>query len=100
VKEENGEMTRTHKRKITVNDRGFEWCIRGNDPEMSKGRHITIYLPESQGSALYIDPYAMELEIRPKTVRQAIEFAIKEGWSPEETWSFLFRRRMMIRNVG
>lgn len=74
-------MTHTTKRKIVVNNTEYGWCIHGNDFEC-KGRYITIYKQSVNGQTLYLDPFPWNIEIRPKTVREAILFALQNNWNP------------------
>ena len=76
-------MAHTQKRKIHVNGIEYEWCIRGNDIGVTSANHITIYKTTINGRPLYLDPYPWALEIRPKTISEAIEFALKNDWIPE-----------------
>ncbi len=76
-------MTHTQKRKIYVDSIEYEWSIRGNDLWVTSARHITIYKSGIKGRPLYLDPYPWALEIRPETIKKAIEFANKNGWIPE-----------------
>ncbi len=32
---------------------------------------------------MFIDPYAHEFEITPASIRKAVEWALKTGWSPD-----------------
>jgi len=76
-------MTHTQKRKIYLDGIEYEWCIRGNDLWVTSAKHITIYKSGINGRPLYLDPYPWALEIRPKTIKRAIEFANRNGWIPE-----------------
>jgi hypothetical protein len=78
-------MTHTQKRKIVVNDIKYEWCIRGNHIWKDTD-HITIYKddPSKTGTALYLDPFPWGLEIRPRTIANAIRFALRNNWNPEQ----------------
>lgn len=79
-------MTRTQKRKIIVDGIRYEWCIRGNDISVTS-RYITIYDPAVSGTAIHLDPFPHDLEIRPATIAEAIRFAIKNNWKPEDKGS-------------
>ena len=76
-------MKKTQKRKIVVNGTAYEWCLRGNKIWRDTD-HITIYSPTSTGAPIYLDPYPWGLEIRPRTIADAIKFALKNGWEPEK----------------
>jgi len=74
-------MTYTQKRKIVVDDIEYEWCIRGQTL-CSDTNYLTIYKPNMSGMPIHLDPYAWDLEIRPRTVAEAIKFSLKNGWNP------------------
>ncbi|WP_041598700.1 hypothetical protein [Hahella chejuensis] len=76
-------MTQASIRKIVVEGVAYNWCIRGNCLE-SRASHITVFMAEKSGQVLFIDPYAWGVEVRPKTVRDAIIFGLKNGWNPNE----------------
>ena len=69
-------------RKIVVDDEPYEWVLRDNSLSANGDRHVTVYSPSKTGQTLYVDPYAWEFDVRPKTVADAIRFALSIGWTP------------------
>lgn len=70
-----------HTRRLHIDHREFLWHINGNSIELE----VRITVGTQQGKYfLFIDPYAHDLEITPSSIRSAIEWALKEGWSPEK----------------
>ena len=69
-------------RKIIVDDEPYEWVLHDNSLSASGDRHVTVYSPSKKGQTLYVDPYAWEFDVRPKTVADAIRFALSIGWTP------------------
>lgn len=65
---------------MRVGDREFLWHISGNEVESETS--ITVGT-ESGRFFLFIDPYAHDFEIKPSSVRSALEWALREGWSVE-----------------
>ncbi|MEM7538947.1 MAG: hypothetical protein AAF639_42715 [Chloroflexota bacterium] len=82
-------MTHTYKRKIVVGDIAYEWCIRGNSLFDAKGL-ITIYKPTVRGQTLYLDGHSWHLEVRPQTIRVAIDFALEHGWMPDRKGASMY----------
>ena len=76
-------MAKTQKRKININGIIYEWCLRGNHIS-PKSEHITIYRPDKSGQILYLDALPWGVEIRPAIIEDAISFALKKGWNPEQ----------------
>lgn len=68
-------------RQLVVDGRAFRWVLPGNALDHAELVHLTVFA-EERGQELWIDPYAWELEIRPKTIAAAIRFALKNGWTP------------------
>lgn len=69
-------------RRIVVGDEAYIWYLKGDDPWMDS-KHIAIRQDQyPQGQLLLLDFYAYEFEIRPRTIREAIEFALGNGWTP------------------
>jgi hypothetical protein len=65
-----------------LDGRVFEWLLPGN--ELFTGvKHIRIRASGVRGRPIYLDPYPWGLEIRPRSIREAILFALAQGWSPE-----------------
>ncbi|TQV65700.1 hypothetical protein FKG94_28280 [Exilibacterium tricleocarpae] len=73
-------MTHTQKRKIVVAKQEYEWCIRG---DALYAEHAAIYKPNINGTALHLDILPWDVEIRPKTISEVVEFALKNSWNPE-----------------
>ncbi|BDD10835.1 hypothetical protein FUAX_32670 [Fulvitalea axinellae] len=76
-------MSRAIKRKIIVNQEVYFWVLDGNTIDGLNENRIKVHSNKLTKSILYIDPYKWHFEIRPKTIEQAILFAIKNGWNPE-----------------
>ena len=72
-----------YTRKITIDNQIYLWHLNGNSLEFGE-HHITIRHQQIAGQILYIDPYAWDLEIRPGMIREAILFALENGWLPLE----------------
>lgn len=70
-----------HTRQISVDGHSYVWHLNQNSL-FFKETHITIAESGMAGQILYLDPYPWELEIRPKTIRAAILWAIEKGWTP------------------
>ena len=73
-------MTRTHKRKIVVDDIEYEWSIRGM---ALYAEHLAIYKPSINGTPIHLDIVPWGLEIRPQTVADIIRYCLDNGWHPE-----------------
>ncbi len=76
-------------RTITVSDHDYLWVLTGNST-YGKEQHIRVYRQGCQNSILYIDPYAWDFEVRPRQIREAILFALQQGWDPEEGGSSFY----------
>ena len=77
-------MGRSNWRTIYVNGIDYEWFLKKNEV-FSPNRKIRIRHKEHpKGQQLSLCPYSWELEIRPKTIRQTILFAIVNGWTPSQ----------------
>ncbi len=75
-------MGRSRWRRLTVDGRAFEWLLPGN--ELFTGvKHIRIRASGVRGQPLFLDPYPWSLEIRPRSIREAILLALAQGWAPE-----------------
>lgn len=70
------------KRTIKIKDCSYIWTLQGNEV-YSENRWIIITLCNTSYSRLYIDPYDHDFEIKPSYIKQAITFARKIGWEPE-----------------
>lgn len=76
-------------RLITVDGEVYRWYLHLN--RVDKGwRHIAIQHSEISGQVLLFDPYGNTFEIRPKVVRAAIQFALKQGWNPRVSGKPIF----------
>jgi hypothetical protein len=71
------------KRIIDVGGHRYIWVLDGNEV-YSEGRFIRVTREGAASSRLYINPYHHDLEIRPATIRAAINAAREMGWKPEE----------------
>jgi|RhiMetdeSRZDD1v2_1073273.scaffolds.fasta_scaffold744297_2 hypothetical protein len=74
---------RHQPRSIVVDNEPYEWVLRHNSLFVDSDRHIAVYSPSAKGQTLYLDPYAWEFEVRPKTIAEAIRFALSIGWTPK-----------------
>ncbi|GJM25526.1 MAG: hypothetical protein DHS20C16_19410 [Phycisphaerae bacterium] len=70
-----------HTRRIRINNREWLWHISGGGTWAETP--ITVGIEEGR-YVFHIDPYAHDLDITPSMIRHAIEWALAEGWSPEE----------------
>jgi hypothetical protein len=69
-------------RNIVVDNEPYEWVLPKNSLFADGDRHIAVYSPSATGQTLYLDPYAWEFEVRPKTIAAAVRFALGIGWTP------------------
>ena len=69
-------------RNIVVEGKDYYWSLDKNEI-YTLGRNIIIGLKGTTYSRLYVDPYAHDFSIGPKSVSKAIRSARKIGWSPE-----------------
>ena len=76
-------------RDIKVDGKVYQWILDENSVYGEK-EYIRIHVGKSTKSILYLDPYNWHLEIRPKTIREAILFAINHDWNPEVSTRDLF----------
>ena len=70
-------------RSITVKDKEYYWSLKG-DEIYTEGRRIIIGLRGTSYSRIYVDPYAHDFQIGPRSVANAIAFARGIGWRPED----------------
>jgi hypothetical protein len=70
------------RRKIVVDEEAYEWVLRDNSLAANGERHVAVYSPSKKGQTLHLDPYAWEFEVRPRTISEAIRFALGIGWTP------------------
>jgi hypothetical protein len=71
------------KRKIEIADHTYLWTLEGNEI-YTENRWIIVTLQGTSYSNLYINPYAHAFEIKPSSIKQAVLFARKNGWLPEQ----------------
>jgi len=90
-------MSRAFKRKIKVLNEDYLWVLNGNSIDSTRDHHIRIHKKKSTKSSLYLDPYNWHFEIRPKTIEQAILFALANGWHPEQTDKVMY---LSMKNEG
>lgn len=83
-------MSKSIKRKIDVQKKDYFWVLDGNTIDGGYDTHIRIHSSKSTKSILYLDPYNWHFEIRPKTIRTAILFALGIGWNPEEKGNIMY----------
>jgi hypothetical protein len=93
-------------RKITVDDLKYAWSVTGNDGCIYL--HVIPLEPEGQILAVQFDYHSEEIrEIRnvhgakstlhshflitPYIVRQAIQYALSNGWQPQQKGTFTVR---------
>ena len=72
-----------HTREIIVNDQTYLWHLRKNDLYWG-WHHITIRHKQVAGQILFIDPYSWHFEVRPRSIREGILFALENNWNPQE----------------
>ena len=74
---------RRNNRRIVVGGETYLWCLKSRYV-WSRCGHIAVRHSNTQGGGqlLLLDFSAFAFEIRPKTIREAIEFALANGWSP------------------
>ena len=77
-------MSKPKKRKITISAEDFFWVLDGNSIAGQKETHIRIHSSKLTRSLLYLDPHDWNFEVRPKTIEQAIRFALSQGCRPDE----------------
>lgn len=77
-------MPKKVKRKITGLNESYYWVLDGNTIDGGKETHIRIHSKQITKSILYLVPYAWHFEVKPKTIKQAIQFALGNGWNPNE----------------
>jgi len=77
-------MSKVVIRKIVVNKEEFYWTLQGNTIDGAKENHIKIHRNKVTKSILYIDPYDWSFELRPKTIKAGILFALTKGWDPDK----------------
>ena len=73
-------MSKTVKRRISVDGAQYVWVLDGNSINRPNDTHIRVHKEGTTGNILYIDPYNWHFEIRPKFIAEAIRFALNAGW--------------------
>jgi len=81
-------LPKKNSRNINVNNTEYSWVASGNDDII----YLIICLKESSGQKLIalfnyvnmIENNLIELQITPSTVKQVIEYSIKNGWNPDK----------------
>jgi len=74
---------RKWNRRIVVGEETYLWYLKRNETWMDS-KHIAIrHLQSPQGQLMLLDFYAFDFELRPRSVREAIEFALANGWMPK-----------------
>ena len=77
-------------RRIVVGGETYLWYLRKMEAWMDS-KHIAIrHSASPTGQLLLLDFYAHDFEIRPWMVRQAIEFALANGWTPQQKGTPLY----------
>jgi hypothetical protein len=71
-------------RKLHVDGEDYLWVLAGNTIDGVRESHIAVFL-DTRRQRLLLDPYSWHFEIRPRTIADAIRFALEEGWKPEES---------------
>lgn len=79
-------------RKIVVHGQTFQWFLKGNSLDSGGDKHISVFASRA-GQRLLIDPYAWHIEIRPRTVAEAIRFSLSQGWQPNEVRAPMYLSR-------
>lgn len=82
-------MSKSFKRTIVVSGEIYEWILDGNTIYNSE-KWIRIHKGKATKSILFVNPYHWQFEIRPKSIKEAIEFAIGLGWDSEQSTRNLF----------
>ena len=73
-----------YTRKIVVEGITYLWHMSQNSLE-GRATHITIAQETAPNQFLHVDPFAAVfegVEIRPRTIRRIILWALKNGWQP------------------
>ena len=71
------------QRTIIIEGKRYLWSLKRNEI-YTDGRKIIVVLEGTSFSRLYINPYAHDFEIRPKSIANGIVEARKLGWNPEK----------------
>ncbi len=73
-------MTHTQKRKIVVDEIAYEWCIRG---DALYAEYATVYRPNVNGTAIHLDIIPWGVEMRPRTIKEVVRFALEHCWNSQ-----------------
>ncbi|WP_172561362.1 hypothetical protein [Vibrio parahaemolyticus] len=77
-------MTRKVQRKIHIGESEYVWVANCNDLCLYpfKEMVVRVYLLQNPKSILYIDANAWHFEMSPKHIKDAVKFALLNGWEP------------------
>lgn len=77
-------LPRKWSRRIVVHGETYIWYLKRNEI-MTGWKHIAIrHSASPQAQLLLLDCYAHDFEFGPGMVRRAIEFALANGWTPQQ----------------
>ncbi len=62
----------------------YNWHLHNNDG-WAPDRHVVVQHESGCGQVLLLDHYSWHMEIRPKTIREAILYALANGWAPRSS---------------
>lgn len=68
-------------RTITVDGDTYKWHLHNNDG-WAPNRHIAVQHESGYGQLLLLDHYSWHMEVRPRTIREAISYGLANGWAP------------------
>jgi hypothetical protein len=79
-------MTHKLKRKIHINHQIYYWVANVNKLCLYpfEAFHIRVHQDANTKSLLYIDASSYYFKLGPKQIKEAIMFALKEGWQPQK----------------
>lgn len=69
-------------RKISVDSVTYLWHYSAHCP-MCSNDVLTVGIT-GMPYVLYIDPFPWNFEIKPSAIAEAIQWAVNEGWSPDQ----------------
>lgn len=80
------------KRKLHIGDEVYYWVADQNKLELYpyKEMHIRVHKDNDTKSILYIDANAWHFEISPQNIKEAIKFALSNGWDPKVAGKSLY----------
>ncbi|WHI48030.1 hypothetical protein [Microbulbifer sp. VAAF005] len=78
-------MTNKIKRKLHIGNSIYFWVANQENLFLCpyKEFHIRVHLARNTKSLLYIDASSWYFTLSPKSVREAVEFALSSGWEPK-----------------